>query len=149
MSLNKHVCYVMQVSKKFYNKCSKNSSSQIVSRTDIFPKIAVGCPCVYWTASIVEWNISESFSLQHSYRCVLLVSLFFEKEWTLICCTPAIKNRSAQKLHRRPKPSLASYPDVKGILRGFVRLSLSIPPEYRIGRLRGRLPKVSCVSDFR
>ena len=45
--------------------------------------------------------------------------------------------------------SLASYSDVKGILRGFVRLSLSIPPEYRIGRLRGRLPKVSCVSDFR
>ena len=53
------------------------------------------------------------------------------------------------KLHRRPKPSLASYSDVKGILRGFVRLSLSIPPEYRIGRLHWRLSKVSCVSDFR
>ena len=29
---------------KFYNKCSENSRSQIVFRTDIFPKIAVGCP---------------------------------------------------------------------------------------------------------
>lgn len=31
----------------------------------------------------------------------------------------------------------------------FVRDSLSIPPEYPIGRLRGRLPKLSCVTDFR
>ena len=35
----------MQASKKFYCKCSENSRSQIVFRTDIFPKIAVGCPC--------------------------------------------------------------------------------------------------------
>ena len=35
----------MLASKKFYNKCSENSSSQIVFRTDIFPKIVVGCPC--------------------------------------------------------------------------------------------------------
>ena len=34
-----------QASKKFYNKCSENSRSQIVFRTDIFPKIVVGCPC--------------------------------------------------------------------------------------------------------
>ena len=33
-----------QASKKFYNKFSENSSSQIVFRTDIFSKIAVGCP---------------------------------------------------------------------------------------------------------
>ena len=32
-------------SKKFYNKCSENSRSEIVFRTDIFPKIVVGCPC--------------------------------------------------------------------------------------------------------
>ena len=53
------------------------------------------------------------------------------------------------KSHRRPKPSLASYSDIKGILGGFVRHSLSIPPEYPIGRLRGRPNKLLCVSDFR
>ena len=31
---------------EFYNKCSENSRSQIVLRTDIFPKIVVGCPCL-------------------------------------------------------------------------------------------------------
>ena len=30
--------------KKFDNKCSENSRSQIVFRTDFFPKIDVGCP---------------------------------------------------------------------------------------------------------
>ena len=37
--------------KKFYNKCSENSSSQIVFRTDIFPKIVVGCP----------WSLDKEF----------------------------------------------------------------------------------------
>ena len=40
-----------QASKKFYNKCSENSKSQIVFRTDIFPKIVVGCP---WTVDNSE-----------------------------------------------------------------------------------------------
>ena len=31
-------------SKKFYNKCSKNSRSQIVFRTDIFRKLTLGAP---------------------------------------------------------------------------------------------------------
>ena len=34
-----------QASKKFYNKCSENSTSQIVSRTVYLPKTDVGCPC--------------------------------------------------------------------------------------------------------
>jgi len=29
----------------FYNKCFENSRSQIVFRTDILPKIVVGCSC--------------------------------------------------------------------------------------------------------
>ena len=45
--------------------------------------------------------------------------------------------------------ALASNSDVKRILRGLVRHSSSIPPEYPIGRLRGRLPKLSRVNDFR
>ena len=31
-----------RVSKKFYNKCSENSRSQIVFRTDIFRKLTLG-----------------------------------------------------------------------------------------------------------
>ena len=34
----------MQASKKFYNKCSENSRSQIVFRTDIFQKLTLGAP---------------------------------------------------------------------------------------------------------
>ena len=37
----------MQASKKFYNKCSENSRSQIVFRTDIldiFRKLSLGVP---------------------------------------------------------------------------------------------------------
>ena len=33
-----------QASKKFYNKCSENSRSQIVFRTDIFRKLTLGAP---------------------------------------------------------------------------------------------------------
>ena len=33
-----------QASKKFYNKCSENSRSQIVLRTDIFRKFLLGAP---------------------------------------------------------------------------------------------------------
>ena len=31
-------------SKKFYNKCSENSRSQIVFQTDIFQKLSLGAP---------------------------------------------------------------------------------------------------------
>ena len=33
-------------SKKFYNKCSENSRSQIVFRTDIFQKSSLGAPAI-------------------------------------------------------------------------------------------------------
>ena len=33
-----------QASKTFYNKCSENSRSQIVLRTDIFQKLSLGAP---------------------------------------------------------------------------------------------------------
>ena len=36
----------MQASKKFYSKCSENSRSQIVFRTDIFRKLPLGAPDV-------------------------------------------------------------------------------------------------------
>ena len=35
-----------QASNKFYNKCSENSRSQIVVRTDIFRKLTLGAPCM-------------------------------------------------------------------------------------------------------
>ena len=36
-----------QASKKFYNKYSENSRSQIVFRTDIFRKLSLGAPEIY------------------------------------------------------------------------------------------------------
>ena len=33
-----------QASKKFYSKCSENSRSQIIFRTDIFRKLTLGAP---------------------------------------------------------------------------------------------------------
>ena len=33
-----------QASKKFYNKCSENSRSQIVFQTDVFRKLTLGAP---------------------------------------------------------------------------------------------------------
>ena len=36
-----------QASKKFYHKCSDNSSSQIVFRTDIFRKLTLGAPVFF------------------------------------------------------------------------------------------------------
>ena len=50
-------------SKKFYNKCSENSSSQIVFRTDIFPKIAVGCP---W----YNYNVKTSDRVHFLLACI-------------------------------------------------------------------------------
>ena len=41
---------------KFYNKCSENSRSQIVFRTDIFPKIAVGCPWILFLSATVAFR---------------------------------------------------------------------------------------------
>ena len=37
-------CLGEEASKKFYNKCSENSRSQIVFRTDIFRKLTSGAP---------------------------------------------------------------------------------------------------------
>ena len=37
-----------QASKKFYNKCFENSRSQIVFRTDIFRKLTLGAPDMYY-----------------------------------------------------------------------------------------------------
>ena len=36
--------YERQASKKFYNKCSKNSRPQIVFRKDIFRKLTLSAP---------------------------------------------------------------------------------------------------------
>ena len=38
--------YERHASKKFNNKCSENSISQIVFRTDIFQKLSLGAPVI-------------------------------------------------------------------------------------------------------
>ena len=99
---------------------------------------------MYWTASIVEWNISESFCL-----CILLVSLFFEKEWILICC-PLLQSKIG--LHKTPQAAqaLAPHVDVKGILSSsHSSHSSSIPPEYPLDVCVGGYPSSRHISDFR
>ena len=53
----------MQASKKFYNKFSKNSSSQVVFRTDIFRKLTLGAPVSY---PRLNWNVFKSMPLQNA-----------------------------------------------------------------------------------
>ena len=70
-------------------------------------------------ASIVEWNISESFCLQYFYRCVFYSFLYFLKRnefWFVVHLQSKIG------LHKTPQAAqaLASDEDVKRILRGFV-----------------------------
>ena len=45
--------YEWQTGKKFYNKSSENSRSQIVFRTDIFRKLTLGAPAL-WLLNVVE-----------------------------------------------------------------------------------------------
>ena len=64
-------------------KCSENSSSQIVFRTDIFPKIAVGCP---WRKSegVLKWlnRIYRILKMYENLTVVfsVLTSCFFVLE---------------------------------------------------------------------
>ena len=70
-------------------------------------------------ASIVEWNISESFCLRYFYRCVFYSFLYFLKRnefWFVVHLQSKIG------LHKTPQAAqpLASDEDVKRILRGFL-----------------------------
>ena len=44
-----------QASQKFYNKCSQNSRSQIVFRTDIFRKLPLGAPEIFISLKILSY----------------------------------------------------------------------------------------------
>ena len=57
-----------QASKKFYNKCSENSRSQIVFRTDIFQKLTLGAPELW-------------LSLTTVFLCFILLSLGAKHEF--------------------------------------------------------------------
>ena len=53
-----------EAGKKFYNKCSENSRSQIVFRTDIFRKLTLGAP-VWWSAYVFlhsKWLVAEKLT---------------------------------------------------------------------------------------
>ena len=55
-----------QASKKFYNKSSENSRSQIVFRTDIFRKLTLGAP---------EWIHSRFGKAVKGLNCALMAGL--------------------------------------------------------------------------
>ena len=51
------------MSKKFYNKCSENSRSQIVCRTDVFRKLTLGAPdrSKGWSFQVAEIRIHGQY----------------------------------------------------------------------------------------
>ena len=57
-----------QASKKFDNKCSENSRSQIVFRTDIFQKLTLGAPDTTPTLFAVD-TLCVHFHDVISYHC--------------------------------------------------------------------------------
>ena len=57
--------------KKFYDKCSENSRSQIVFRTDIFQKLSLGAPteCMFPNTPEVS-QIIVAFSMLRVEACL-------------------------------------------------------------------------------
>ena len=89
-----------QASKKFYNKCSENSRSQIVFRTDIFPKIAVGCPC-WETGSSFNFAVNSAHTLQ---ICSLDQWIFWTPRRTLVICSLRCREVSVEfQIHIRAR----------------------------------------------
>ena len=86
----------MQASKKFYNKCSENSRSQIVFRTDIFRKLTLGAPeilgkylPIHSCLSSITFNYITFFSIIR-YACAIVgyrSALPYASSKT--CCFPA------------------------------------------------------------
>ena len=66
---------IFLANKKFYNKCSENSRSQLVFRTDIFRKLALGIPefsrniltFTLHTFVLTQMCLSSSAMLSHAY----------------------------------------------------------------------------------
>ena len=63
-----------QTSKKFYNKCSENSRSQIVFRTDIFRKLTLGAPERLWVASVHQAFFSSKVVSEEFFRRIIKAS---------------------------------------------------------------------------
>ena len=61
----------MQASKKFYDKYSENSRSQIVFRTDIFRKLTLGAP-----ESFTKYNTTSLLAVREGVHEQQGVSVF-------------------------------------------------------------------------
>ena len=61
-----------QTSKKFYSKCSENSRSRIILRTDVFRKLTLGAPD--FSHRIIR-PFAYNQSLQHPTIAVLLIKI--------------------------------------------------------------------------
>ena len=74
-----------QASKRFYNKCSENSRSQIIFRTDIFRKLTLGAPAISGNLLIVgdfNFHLEDSNNTDATKLHNLLK--YFKSEAT--CC---------------------------------------------------------------
>ena len=66
----------MQASKKFYNKCSENSRSQIVFRTDIFRKLTLGASEIL---IISHFRVPQGFCIKPRLK----VGVFGTRKWSV------------------------------------------------------------------
>ena len=90
------IIFSVYLSKKFVRKRSENSRPQIVFRTDIFPKIAVGC---LWFLELRN-SVSKLTSLRVFERVFLFfwssinLSIGLSRDTNLLDCSAILKNTS-------------------------------------------------------
>ena len=64
-----------QASKKFYNKCSENSRSQIVFRTDIFRKLSLGAPVTVKTSTVATASKKSNNDRFHPQFAIIVFKM--------------------------------------------------------------------------
>ena len=125
-----------QASKKFNNKCSKNSRSQIVFRTGIFRKWTLGAP----GSNFLAFFIRRSFlSVLISYLLVCLFVCCFFLHTIIICvvcgmlCYVSLSNTCADltPTDLQPVSSICEFWRGRCISQRFCVFSLSVLKECR------------------
>ena len=91
-----------QASKKFYNKCSENSRSQIVFRTNIFRKLSLGAPDV-----LLKSGKNDQYHLRsaHSVYKYKQRTCWLEYLWLCFGCSSdfCVHTKRLQKVKRQDR----------------------------------------------
>ena len=140
----------MQASKKFNNKCSENSRSQIVFRTDISRKLTLGAPdyrsakkgnerCVYH-ACILGFVLSAMIKKKKRYACKYLVLLNIDQAKVVLGIDPTLSETTSEV---NPRASQFRSHYLPRVL--FVSLSPSSSPEEPEVNTHSLLPPSNAV----